>query len=312
MPAPPAPIIERVSASQYPPDGDGTLDLANHNGVHDRMNGSAAGAAPPDHDTPVPAHSAVRGWLEAPFFAVRFLTVLPPLLGRRPPEAEDFGRSDAFFPVVGLALGAVLVGVDLLLQSFVPLAVLNVVLVALLALLTGALHLDGVIDTFDGLFSGDSPQKRLAIMRDPRAGSYGVVAVVLVLALKLAALSTLPAGARIPALLLAPCLGRWGIVLATYTFPYARPEGMGRAFKESIRLEHLIVAGAVSSVAAGLVGGITGVAAWSAIGLAVMIGCQAITVRLGGLTGDSYGSICELTEASVLVAFGLRFGGAVG
>jgi len=284
------------------------------NGLHDRVNGSTAGAAPSDHhdDEPAPTRSAVRGWLEAPFFAVRFLTLLPPLLSRRPPEAEDFGRSDAFFPVVGLALGALLVGLDLLLQPFVPVAVLNVLLVAVLALLTGALHLDGVVDTFDGLFAGDSPQTRLAIMRDPRAGSYGVVAVVLVLALKLTALSALPPSARGAALLLAPCLGRWGIVLATYTFPYARPEGMGRAFKESIRLEHLIVAGAVSSVAAGLFGGITGVAAWSVVGLAVMLGSQAITLRLGGLTGDSYGTICELTEAGVLVAFGLRFGGAVG
>lgn len=256
--------------------------------------------------------SAVQGWLEAPFFALRFLTVLPPLLARRAPEADDFGRSDAFFPVVGLALGALLLGLDVALQWLLPVAVVNVLLVALLALLTGALHLDGVIDTFDGLFAGDSPQRRLAIMRDPRAGSYGVVAVVLVLALKLAALSALPPSMRGPALLLAPCLGRWGIVLATYTFPYARPEGMGRAFKESIRLEHLIVAGAVSSVAAGLFGGITGVVGWSVVGLAVLVGCQAITARLGGLTGDSYGTICEITEAGVLVAFGLRFGGAVG
>jgi adenosylcobinamide-GDP ribazoletransferase len=85
---------------------------------------------------------------------------------------------------------------------------------------------------------------------------------------------------------------------------------MGRAFKESIRLEHLIVAGAVSSVAAGLVGGITGVVVWSVVGLAVLLGGQAITSRLGGLTGDSYGAFCELTEAVVLVSFGLRLGGA--
>ena len=64
-------------------------------------------------------------------------------------------------------------------------------------------------------------------MRDPRAGSYGVVAVVLLLALKIAALGSLPPALRMPALIVAPCLGRWGIVLATGAFPYARPEGMG-------------------------------------------------------------------------------------
>jgi adenosylcobinamide-GDP ribazoletransferase len=251
-------------------------------------------------------------WLEAPFFALRFLTVLPTLLPRRPPEAGDFGRSDAFFPLVGLALGAILAGLDVLLRPVVSGTVLDVLLVATLAALTGALHLDGVVDTFDGLFAGASREQRLAIMRDPRAGSFGVVAVVLVLACKLAALGALPPASRTVALLIAPCLGRWGIVLTTYTFAYARPEGMGRSFKESIRLRHVIVAGLIALVAAGYFGGVGGVVVWTVVGWVVLAGGRAIAGALGGVTGDSYGAICELTEAGVLVAFGLHVGSVFG
>jgi adenosylcobinamide-GDP ribazoletransferase len=252
------------------------------------------------------------GWLEAPFFALRFLTVLPTLVARRPPEPADFGRSDAFFPLVGLALGAILAGLDIVLRPYVHEAVLNVLLVASLAGLTGALHLDGVIDTFDGLFAGTGREQRLAIMRDPRAGSYGVVAVVLLLACKLAALGALPPATRAAALMLAPCLGRWGIVLTTFTFAYARPEGMGRSFKDSIRLRHVIVAGMIALVAAGIIGGITGVILWMVVGWLVLAGGRAISASLGGVTGDSYGAICELTEAGVLVALGLHLWSILG
>lgn len=254
----------------------------------------------------------MQGWLEAPFFAFRFLTVLPTFFPRRPPDAADFGRSDAFFPLIGLALGAILAGLDLLLRPIVSEMVLNVLLVAMLAALTGALHLDGVIDTFDGLFAGTSREQRLAVMRDPRAGSYGVVAVVLLLACKLAALGALPPASRAAALLLAPCLGRWGIVLTTYTFAYARPEGMGRSFKDSIRLQHLIVAGLIALFAAGYLGGIEGIVVWTAVGWLVLAGGRMIAGALGGVTGDSYGAICELTEAGVLVAFGLHVGSVFG
>lgn len=265
----------------------------------------------PEGDRSAP-RSAVVGWLEAPFFACRFLTVLPTYFPRRRPDAADFGRSDAFFPLIGLALGAILAGLDALLRPFVSEMVLNVLLVATLAALTGALHLDGVIDTFDGLFAGTSREQRLAIMRDPRAGSYGVVAVVLLLACKLAALGALPPASRAAALILAPCLGRWGIVLTTYTFGYARPEGMGRSFKDSIRLQHLIVAGLIALGAAGHFGGIEGVVIWTAVGWLVLAGGRMIAGALGGVTGDSYGAICELTEAGVLVAFGLHVGSVFG
>ena len=254
---------------------------------------------------------ALRSWAEAPFIALQFLTVLPPLV-RRVPRADDLGRSEAFFPLVGLVLGTCLAGADYLLTLLVAPLVRDVLLVALLAALTGALHLDGVVDTFDGLFAAVSPQRRLEIMRDPRAGSYGVVAVVLLLALKVAALASLPSTVRTSALMLAPCLGRWGIVLATSRFAYARPEGMGRAFKESIRTAHVAVAAAIALGAAGYVAGTPGAAIWFGVSVIVLLAGRWIAGRLGGVSGDIYGAICEVSETGVLVAFGVHVGRLVG
>jgi adenosylcobinamide-GDP ribazoletransferase len=187
-----------------------------------------------------------------------------------------------------------------------------VLLVALLAVVTGALHLDGVIDAFDGLFAGKTPERRLEIMRDPRAGSYGVVAVVLVLGLKIAALASLPPAVRPLGLVLAPCLGRWGIVLATGAFAYARPVGMGRDFKESIRWRHVVLAGGIALVASAVLAGPLGVLTWTVGSLAVLLAGQWIAARLGGLSGDIYGAICETVETGVLVLLGLQVGGLLG
>jgi adenosylcobinamide-GDP ribazoletransferase len=254
---------------------------------------------------------SIRSWMQAPFFALKFLTIVPPVV-RREPRAHDFGRSEAFFPLVGLLIGAGVAAADHLMAPVVPPLVRDVVAVGLLAILTGALHLDGVIDTFDGLFMGTSPARRLEIMRDPRAGSYGVVAVTLLLTLKVAALAALPPMLRAPALILAPCLGRWGIVLATGAFSYARPEGMGRQFKDSIRFSHVAVAALVALVAAGALAGAGGILIWTGVSAGVLLAGRLIAGRLGGLSGDVYGAMCESVEAGVLIAFGLRLGGFLG
>lgn len=258
-----------------------------------------------------PAVSALVSWLQAPLVAVQFLTVMPPLV-RRTIHPADLGRSESFFPLAGLLLGAMLAGTELLLQPWLAQPVRDVLLITLLAALTGTLHLDGVIDTFDGIFATGGRARRLEIMRDPRAGAFGVVAVVLLLALKLAALGSLPAAGRVPALLLAPCLGRWAIVLVTRSFPYARPEGMGRSFKDAVRWTHVVIAGTLAATLAWGVSAGGGLALWAACSILALLAGRWITGRLDGLTGDTYGAICELTEVGVLVALGLHIGSVGG
>nr|MBA2449218.1 adenosylcobinamide-GDP ribazoletransferase [Chloroflexota bacterium] len=129
-----------------------------------------------------PGREDASAWL-APLFALQFLTIVPPIV-RRAPRSASLGSAETFFPAVGLLLGLGLLATDVLLRPLIARPVRDVVLVILLAVMTGALHLDGLIDTFDGVFGGRDPQTRLALMRDPRAGAFGVVAVVCLLLLK--------------------------------------------------------------------------------------------------------------------------------
>lgn len=245
--------------------------------------------------------------MTAPAFALQFLTVVPPIV-RRAPSRADLGAADAFFPAVGLLLGLGLAGADRVLGGLVQPPVRDVLLVILLAAATGALHLDGFVDTFDGLFAPGGPGRRLEIMRDPRAGTFGVVAVVLLLSLKIVALGALVPELRTAGLVLAPCLGRWAIVAATWQFPYARKEGLGRGFKDGIRPLHVAVAGATALLVVAWLAGGFGVAVLAGVSLGALALGNVMSARLGGLTGDTYGALCELTEATVWLACGLRFG----
>src|SRR6195256_6426160 len=157
------------------------------------------------------------------FSALQFLTRIPVPRGEYRLE-----EGVVWLPVVGLVLGAILAGVDWGLRAltFDPLVVSTLVVVLLLVL-SGALHADGLMDTCDAVFGHASPERRLEIMRDPRAGTFGVVGLVCVVALKIAAVDALPTGVRLQALVLAPTLGRWAIVLLATVFPYGRASGLG-------------------------------------------------------------------------------------
>lgn len=265
----------------------------------------AGGGAHGETLTPASGRGHLGALLTAPAFALQFLTVAPPIV-RRVPRLPELGAAEAFFPATGMVLGLCLVGADLLLAQVVAPIVRDMLLVALLAAMTGALHLDGVVDTFDGLFASGGPEARLAIMRDPRAGTFGVVGVVALLGLKVAAVGALLPELRMPALILAPCLGRWAIVQSTWLFRYARPQGLGRAFKDAVRPAHAIAAGVSAILLAALLLGWPGIAIFG-IASACALGVGVFAAgRLNGLSGDTYGAVCEWTEVVVLLICGSR------
>jgi adenosylcobinamide-GDP ribazoletransferase len=235
--------------------------------------------------------------------AFQFLTIAPPVVRRLFLPAE-IGHAVAYFPLVGLALGGLLVGLHWALALVLPPAVVAGLILTAWVLLTGALHLDGFLDTCDGLFGGFTPEARLRILRDERVGAYAVTGGVLLLLLKYA---TIAASANVAvALALAPTLGRWAIALAVVFFPYARPEGLGRDMKAHSGWGQAAVATAIALVAAWFV------AAWPGLLVAllaaiVMLGGARLTLaRIPGLTGDIYGAICELAELAVLLLFAVR------
>jgi adenosylcobinamide-GDP ribazoletransferase len=233
--------------------------------------------------------------------ALAFLTVLPVGAPRNP--AEGLGR--AWFPAVGLLLG--LAGWAALWAGTVLATPLlgAVAAVAVLAALTGALHLDGLADAADGLLGGSTPERRLDIMRDPRVGSFGVVAVVLVLLGDVAALAGLGPRAALAALLVAAALGRLAVVVVILLLPYARPGGLGTAAAGGRRLADLAAA-AVTAAAPLALDWRHGLLAAGLVALAAAGVAALARARVGGATGDVYGTVVEVGQLAALAGFAVR------
>ena len=198
--------------------------------------------------------------------AFSFLTILP--LGSRP--GRKLGPALAWFPLVGLGIGALLTAIaryspfDRELSAFLILLVW--------ALISGGLHLDGFGDSCDGLLAAVAPEERRRIMRDPRAGMWAVAGTALLLLGKWLAIRAAPAYM----LILAPVLGRWAMVLAAYAFPAVSETGLAVTFRAGLGRRHVILA-----------------AVWVVILLtqiellALAIGCCVFALGCGGWAADS-------------------------
>lgn len=238
--------------------------------------------------------------------AFRFLTTLP-VPGAHQLDDGDWGRATAWYPAVGLALGAILAGLDWGLLWLWPDVVAATLLLVAWVALTGALHLDGFVDCCDALLAPVPPGRRLEILRDVHTGAFGLVGLTLLLLTKLTALVTLPKGVHLPALLLIPTLGRWGMTGAVLLYPYARQgSGLGQKAKTGAGSRQLVIASTTVLLVTALCWrlGLGWVAPMLLIvaSLTIFLSAQWIQSRLGGLTGDGYGAICELVETTGLLA----------
>ena len=236
--------------------------------------------------------------------AFSFLTRLP--MGRGPVAERDLGRAVGVFPLVGLVLGLLLAGTAYVLSGYVAPLVLSVLLVALLAAVTGALHLDGLADLFDGLAGGrGDPRRTLEIMRDSRIGAQGAVALVVLLLAKTAALAAVLEHRDYLSLAAFPVIARWAVTPQITLFPYARADGLGRAFSGHAGWAQLLLATVIMGVIAAGLG--TGVAKQAVLALVVTLGLAWwLRARLGGLTGDIYGASIEIAETFALIIATLR------
>jgi adenosylcobinamide-GDP ribazoletransferase len=232
------------------------------------------------------------------WIALQFLTVIP-LPFKKQWEAKDIASSLIFFPVVGLLIGLLVFLTNWGLgEGFSP--VISAVLTLLFwVLISGAMHLDGLADSCDGL-GGSTPEKRLEIMKDSHCGAFGVTGVSLLLLVKFAAIVSL-SGWEWETLVLAPVLGCWAMVLAITVFPYARKEGLGKAFKQGSTILRFIIASIITLAAAILLAGWWGIAVMAIICLVTLLAGVFFKSRLGGLTGDTYGAIKEVNEAVALI-----------
>lgn len=242
--------------------------------------------------------------------AFHFLTTLP-LPGGHQLRDEDWGRATAWYPLVGLALGAILAGLDWALRRLWPPGVAAALLLAAWVALSGALHLDGLVDCCDALFAAVDRPRRLEILRDVHIGAFGLVGGALLLLTKYAALTALPGGLRPSALLLIPTLGRWTMTAALLRYPYARSgPGLGQKAQTGAGTGQLLIASASALLTTALAAALG--LGWAALALPLLTIALAwptarwMQSRLGGLTGDTYGALCELVETAGLLALSVR------
>ncbi len=206
-----------------------------------------------------------------------------------------------FFPLVGLMIGGMLVVADILMAPFLPRHLSDAALITLLAVITGALHLDGLADVFDGLAARGDKERFLAIMKDSRVGAVGVVGLVLGLLLKYSALLALPVAIKQPVLFLFPAISRFVQVLVMTGATAARSDGLGASFLAGMTKKSFFLALATIIPLSWFICGIQGVGALiSAIFWGLLVRFY-FTRRLGGITGDIVGFATETTEIAVLV-----------
>ncbi len=231
--------------------------------------------------------------------AVQFMTTIPiklPCL----PSREQNALSMLFYPVIGLMIGGVL----WLVASYVqlPMMLLSCAVMVVWVWLTGGLHLDGLADTADAWVGGFGDRQRtLTIMKDPNTGAMGVIAIVLCLALKWAAVYCLLELDAVLALLFVPMLGRMSALALFATTPYVRQHGLGSALQDVPKYLLWLVMLSFGAAVFAL--------SWQIA--VVMIGVWAVMLawlrwqfvgRIGGITGDTVGASIEVVEVAMLVA----------
>jgi len=222
---------------------------------------------------------------------------------------ESFGRSVKFFPLIGGVIGVLLVLINQLLTEYFPLIgfylpphILTTILIITNVVLTGGLHCDGFMDTMDGVFSGRSKERMLEIMKDSRVGANGVMAFVLLILLKWSLIMDISSLLLPTALLVMPILGRFAMVMGITLFPYARPDGIGKAFAQYADKYTALISILFTLLLIWFCGK-QALASFVMVSISTMLLARYFTNILGGLTGDIYGTLSELGEIMVLLVF---------
>ena len=234
------------------------------------------------------------------WIAWQFLTVFPgPSI--KDDDGHSLGSSLTYFPIIGLILGGILLGLDQLFDLFLPQFLSSALLLVALVIMTGALHLDGFMDTCDGFAVKSTIEDRLRVMSDSHVGGFGVAGACCLLILKFAAIVSLPDELRAVGLLLMPVLARWGVAYSILTFPSARKGGLGDMFKGKTSWIMMPITTFIAlAIAIGFLSWI-GLVLLALLWVITFLIAKGLSFLLGGLTGDTYGAIIEISEVAVLI-----------
>jgi adenosylcobinamide-GDP ribazoletransferase len=235
--------------------------------------------------------------------AMVFYTIIP----LPPTWPLDFNRIARWAPWIGLLIGILLAGLNFLLLQ-IPLSsfLRGVLVVAAWIAITGGLHLDGVMDTADGLAVPD-PERRLAVMSDSRTGAFGVMAAVVLILIKMGAIAALTSPRSCVFLMVAPVWGRWGQWLAIALYPYLKAEGKGAFHRRNLQMPQDLWPSVLLFVGISLTTMVAEPQLWQRhLGHLALGGIMSWSVgawfyqKLKGMTGDSYGAIVEWVEALII------------
>lgn len=218
-------------------------------------------------------------------------------------SSEDFSRGIIYFPLVGLIVGLFNYGIYYLVKSFDNGILGTIFWLISNILITGAIHLDGLADTCDGIFSARDKERMLEIMKDSRIGTNGVIAIVLDCILRIGLLFSLSYTMKAPAIILGPVIAKTLVLLLMGISKYARPNsGMGGLFYSHMSLKRVIM-GICSGVIMVLFFG-----QWKAIAalipsLIIILAFRKIVVdKIDGMTGDTLGAASEVSEISFMAS----------
>ncbi|MBI5112124.1 adenosylcobinamide-GDP ribazoletransferase [Rhodoplanes serenus] len=252
--------------------------------------------------------NGMREWQDDLRVAISLLTRIP-VAHPDGPAPSYLARALRVFPLVGGVIGGA-VGVaylGLLLIDVPPLAAAALAL-GFSALLTGALHEDGLADVGDGFGGGRDKAKKLEIMRDSRLGTYGALTLMVAFAAKMAALAALPRVAVLPVLVTAYALGRAAIPLLALRLPPARKDGLGHAAgtpTQAVAVTAAVIAVVLTLIMLPIREAVFAVA----VAVAAAAAVAALALRqIGGHTGDVFGAAEQTVEIAVLVMCAARFG----
>lgn len=239
---------------------------------------------------------------------LQFFTRIP-LPAKGTVNPADFPRGVRYFPLAGLVIGILDALVFRLLALGLDRSIAVIGTVLFNICLTGALHLDGLSDTCDGIFSARTRERMLEIMKDSRIGNNGVVAVFFDLALKIALLLQLDINAAVPALIVVPVISRTTMVVLMLTCLPARSEaGLGSLFIGKVQPQDVVIAAVLCLIF------IAGTITWQslpviALNLMALGGYRQVVIsKIGGMTGDTLGAMNEISEVVTLLGLVLLKG----
>ena len=236
--------------------------------------------------------------------AFGFLSIFP-VKNDQSYESGDLGRAAGWFPLVGTVMGLIAAGANYLLGFVFPPIVRAVIITALWIALSGGLHLDGLTDSFDGMINASSPERRLEIMKDPRMGTFGGIGLVVTILTKFSIISTVDPLKSVFIFPFVMGVSRW-LLLWAGKQASARPGGMGAEFTSGLQPKSFIIGGAFVLLLTAASFFQTGWVALIALLLAHLTAFLIFRVaanRLGGLTGDIFGLIVEISEIIMLLSF---------